>query len=199
MSKFDLLKGYWQVPLTKRAQELSAFVTADGLFQYRVMPIGLKNAPTTFQRMMNSVIHGLEGCDAYIDNLVLYSESWEDHKQLLKRFFSRLQNANLMVNLHKNEFCRARVVFLGHIVGQGEISLVSPVASKVDAIVNFPMPENKHEVMRFLGMAGYYQKLFAMTSPLLLSHLPLYYRSGRNLCGVRKANICSRRLNLCCC
>ena len=155
VSKFDLLKVYWQVPLTKRTQELSAFVTPDGLFQYRVMPFGLKNAPATFQRMMNNVIHGLEGCDACIDDLVLYSESWEDHKQLLKRFFSRLRDANLTVNLHKSKFCRARVVFLGYIVGQGE---VSPVASKVDAIVNFPMPENKREVMRFLGMAGYYRK-----------------------------------------
>ena len=155
VSKFDLLKGYWQVPLTKRAQELSAFVTPDGLFQYRVMPFGLKNAPATFQRMMNNVIHGLEGCDAYIDDLVLYSQCWEDHKQLLKKFFGRLQDANLTVNLHKSEFCRARVVFLGHIVGQGE---VSPVTSKVDAIVNFPTPMDKREVMRFLGMAGYYRK-----------------------------------------
>ena len=155
VSKFDLLKGYWQVPLTKRAQELSAFVTPDGLFQYRVMPFGLKNAPATFQRMMNNVIHGLEGCDAYIDDLVLYSQCWEDHKQLLKKFFDRLQDANLTVNLHKSEFCRARVVFLGHIVGQGE---VSPVTSKVDAIVNFPTPMDKREVMRFLGMAGYYRK-----------------------------------------
>ena len=155
VSKFDLLKGYWQVPLTKRAQELSAFITPDGLFQYRVMPFGLKNAPATFQRMMNNVIHGLEGCDAYIDDLVLYSQCWEDHKQLLKKFFGRLQDANLTVNLHKSEFCRARVVFLGHIVGQGE---VSPVTSKVDAIVNFPTPMDKREVMRFLGMAGYYRK-----------------------------------------
>ena len=99
------------------------------------MPFGLKNVPASFQRMMNNVIHGLEGCDAYIDDLVLYSQCWEDHKQLLKKFFGRLQDANLIVNLHKSEFCRARVIFLVYIVGQRE---VSPVASKVDTIVNFP-------------------------------------------------------------
>jgi len=155
VSKFDLLKGYWQVPLSRRAQELSAFVTPDGLFQYRVMPFGMKNAPATFQRMMNKVISGLDGCEVYIDDLVLYSASWEEHVKLLREFFRRLRDAHLTVNLSKSEFCRARVVFLGHIVGQGE---VAPVASKVDAILNFPIPRDKREVMRFLGMAGYYRK-----------------------------------------
>ena len=64
VSKFDLLKGYWQVPLTERAKEISAFVTPDGLFQYKVMPFGMKNAPATFQRMIHSLLHGLQGCEA---------------------------------------------------------------------------------------------------------------------------------------
>ena len=89
-SEFDLLKGYWQVPLTKQVQELSAFITPDGLFQYCVKPFGLKNASATFQRMMINVIHGLEGCDAYIDDLVLYSQCWEDYEHLLKKIFGRL-------------------------------------------------------------------------------------------------------------
>ena len=83
LSKFDLLKGYWQVPLTEKAKEVSAFVTPDGLFQYRVMLFGMKNAPVTFQRMINSIICGLKGCDAYIDDIVIYSATWEDHIQLL--------------------------------------------------------------------------------------------------------------------
>ena len=74
VSKFDLLKGYWQVPLSRRAQELSAFVTPDGFFQYRVMPLGMKNAPATFQRMINKVILGLDSCEAYIDGLMFYRE-----------------------------------------------------------------------------------------------------------------------------
>jgi len=105
--------------------------------------------------MMNKVISGLDGCEAYIDDLVLYSASWEEHVKLLREFFRRLRDAHLTVNLSKSEFCRARVVFLGHIVGQGE---VAPVASKVDANLNFPIPRDKREVMRFLGMAGYYRK-----------------------------------------
>ena len=61
MTKMDLLKGYWQVPLTDRAKQLSAFVTPDGLYQYQVMPFGLKNAPTTFQRMINQLLGRMEG------------------------------------------------------------------------------------------------------------------------------------------
>ena len=75
VSKLDLLKGYWQVPLTTRAKEISAFATPDGLYQYKVMPFGMKNAPATFQRLINTVISGLEGCSAYIDNVVMYSDT----------------------------------------------------------------------------------------------------------------------------
>ena len=64
VSKLDLLKGYWQVPLTDRAKEISAFVTPDGFFQYKVMPFGMKNAPATFQRMINRIIAGLQGCES---------------------------------------------------------------------------------------------------------------------------------------
>ena len=155
VSKFDLLKGYWQVPLTGRAKEVSTFVTPDGLFQYCVMPFGMKNAPATFQRMINGLICGLKGYEAYIDNIVVYSDTLEDHLQLLRDFFVRLRDAQLTINLPKSEFWQTRVVFLGHVVGQGEVALV---AAKVEAILKFPAPTDKCEVMRFLGMAGYYCK-----------------------------------------
>ena len=83
ISKVDLLKGYWQVPLTELAKKISAFVTPDRLYQYTVMLFGMKNAPATYQRMINIVVSGLQGCVAYIDDLVLYSDSWDQHvKQL---------------------------------------------------------------------------------------------------------------------
>ena len=155
VSKFDLLKGYWQVPLTERAKEISAFVTPDGLYQYTVMPFGLKNAPATFQRLVNNIIAEVEGCEAYIDDLVVYSETWENHLDQLHQLFDRLSKANLTVNLAKSDFCCATVSYLGHVVGQGQ---VKPIQAKVEAIDKFPPPTNKKELMRFLGMAGYYRK-----------------------------------------
>ena len=155
VSKFDLLKGYWQVPLTERAKEISAFVTPDGLYQYKVMPFGLKNAPATFQRLVNNIIAEVDGCEAYIDDLVLYSETWEDHMKQMHQLFEQLSKANLTVNLAKSDFCCATVTYLGHIVGQGQ---VKPIQAKVEAIDKFPSPTNRKELMRFLGMAGYYRK-----------------------------------------
>jgi len=75
VSKFDLQKGYWQAPLTACAKEISAFVTPDGFFQYTVMPFSIKNAPATFQHMVNRVIAGLQGCEGYIDDVVVHAET----------------------------------------------------------------------------------------------------------------------------
>ena len=155
ISKFDLLKGYWQVPLTEQAKEVSAFVTPDGLYQYTVMPFGMKNAPATYQRMINKVTSGLKGCGAYIDDLVIYSDNWEQHLVQLRDLLFRLRDAKLTVNLVKSEFCHAHVVFLGYVVGQGQ---VAPVTAKVEAIQRYPVPKDKRDLMRFLGMAGYYRK-----------------------------------------
>ena len=155
VTKFDLLKGFWQVPLTDRAKEVSAFATPNGLYQYKVMPFGMKNSPATFQRLVNNVICGLDGCDAYIDDVIIYSDSWSDHLQRIRNFFDRLSKAKLTVNLAKTEFCHATVTFLEHLVGQGQ---VKPLEAKVNAISEFPVPKCKRQLMRFLGMAGYYRK-----------------------------------------
>merc|ERR1712002_380874 len=90
VSKFDLLKGYWQVPLSEKANELSAFVTPDGFYQYKVMPFGMRNAPATFQRLINTVTSGLTGCEAYLDDIIVYSDTWEDHLQQIRALFNRL-------------------------------------------------------------------------------------------------------------
>ena len=140
VSKFDLMKGFWQVPLTQRAKEITAFATPDNLYQYKVMPFGMKNSPATFQRMIHSVLQGLIGCEAYIDDVIIYSSTWEDHMRIMKELFARLRQAHLTVNLAKCDFLQATVEYLGHVVGQG---CVRPIDAKVDAIVKYPVPTNK--------------------------------------------------------
>ncbi len=88
VSKLDLLKGYWQVPLTERASEVSAFVTPDHFLQYTVMAFGMCNAPATFQRLVNSVLSGVTNCNAYLDDLIVYSSSWSEHLDSLREVFS---------------------------------------------------------------------------------------------------------------
>jgi len=87
VSKLDLLKGYWQVPLTPRAKEISAFITPSGLYSYNIMSFGLRNAPATFQRLMNQVVAGLEGCAVYLDDVVVYSDMWEQHVERIRSLF----------------------------------------------------------------------------------------------------------------
>lgn len=94
VSQFDLLKGYWQVPLTQWAQEISAIVTAS-LYSYNVMPYGLWNAPATFQRLLMKVMGDFEGCIVYLDNVVVYSDTWSSHLQHIRALFCRLADACL--------------------------------------------------------------------------------------------------------
>ena len=167
-SKFDLLKGFWQIPLTERAKEISAFVTPKGLYQYKVIPFGMKNSPATFQRLINRLIADIDGCEACIDDVIIYSNSWETHLQIMRKFFQRLSEANLTINLVKSEFGCGHVTYLGHIVGQGK---VKPITAKIEAICAFPQPSTKKQVMNFLGMAGYYRKFCpnfsTVTEPLI--------------------------------
>lgn len=154
VSKLDLLKGYWQVPLTPRASEISAFVTPDSFMQYRVMAFGLRNAPATFQRLVNTVLAGVSNCSAYLDDLVVYSMSWSEHLSLLGTVFQRLETASLTLNLAKCEIGKATITYLGKQVGQGQ---VRPVEAKIAAILEFPAPSTRRELRRFIGMAGYYR------------------------------------------
>ncbi|KAG7500990.1 hypothetical protein JOB18_036574 [Solea senegalensis] len=106
VTKLDLLKGYWQVPLTQRACEISAFVTTDDFCQYTVMAFGMRNAPATFQRLVNLVLKGVADCEAYLDDIVIYSSTWSRHIAQVEEVFGRLAAANLTVNLAKcNSVC----------------------------------------------------------------------------------------------
>lgn len=140
VTKLDLLKGYWQVPLMPRASEISAFVTPDAFMQYTVMAFGMRNAPATFQRLMHTVLPEVQNCEVYLDDVVIYSMSWKDHLNTLNSVFQRLSEASLTVNLSKCEFAKAVVTYLGKVVGQGQ---VKPLCAKVEVIAEFPSPTNK--------------------------------------------------------
>lgn len=114
----------------------------------------MRNAPATFQRLMNRVVSGLEGCAVYLDDVVVYSEAWYSHLKRIRALFGRLVEAKLTINLSKCEFAKATVTYLGKVVGRGQ---VRPVEAKVWAIQQYPPPTTKRELMRFLGLVGYYR------------------------------------------
>lgn len=117
------------------------------------MPLGLRNAPATFQRLIQRVLSGITNCEAYLDDVVVYTSSLSKHLKTLSRIFSRFCEASLTLNLAKCEFSKATVTYLGKQVGQGQVRLIE---DKVKAIKDFPVPQSKRSLRRFLGMCGYY-------------------------------------------
>ena len=156
ISTIDLTRGYWQVPVAEENQAKTAFTTPFGLYQFKVMAFGLHGAPATFQRLMDQVVRGLDDFSAaYLDDLVIYSETWEDHLQHLHQILQRLQDAVLTAKAKKCQFGMAHCVYVGHIVGSGT---VHPEPTKVQAVREFPTPSTNKQVRAFLGLTGYYRR-----------------------------------------
>ena len=107
--------------------------------------------------MVNKLVRDIDGCEGYIDDVVIYSDNWSDHVCQINRFFQMMQEAKLTINLIKSKFGKATVKYLGHIVGQGK---VRPLDAKIQTIAKFPIPTSQKELARFLGMAGYYRIFF---------------------------------------
>ena len=155
ITTLDLMKGYYGIRLAEEAKEISAFVTPFGLYEFNVLAFGFRNAPATFQRMVNDVVRGIEGIEVYIDDIVIFTDTWEDHVCKLKLLFDRLREANLTVNLDKSVFVKTEVTYLGHRVGNGKIA---PNNAKVVNILEYPTPSTRKQVRRFLGMSGFYRR-----------------------------------------
>jgi hypothetical protein len=172
MTKIDLSRGYWQVPLEEQSIPISAFVTPFGHFQWRYMPFGLRNAPATFQRLVWKILAGLEDfTGAYLDDIIIFSNSWAEHLRHLDIVFSRLQSAGLTLKRAKCVFATAVVDYLGHRIGPGK---VQPRELKVQALLNFPRPTNRKQLQSYLGLAGYYRRYiphFALLSASLTDML----------------------------
>ncbi len=156
-STLDLISGYWQVGLTEQAKLKSAFATRSGLYLWNVMPFGLCNAPSTFERLMETVLQGLqwETCLIYMDDVVVFSTSTTEMLTRLDEVFSRLQDAGLKLKPQKCRLFARETEYLGHVVSEAGIA-ASP--NKVKAIVEWPTPECATDVRSFLGTASYYRR-----------------------------------------
>jgi hypothetical protein len=135
-SCLDLAMGYHQIDMDPKDIEKTAFSTKEGHWAYRRMPFGLKTAPATFQRVMNTALSGLTGtrCFVFLDDIVIYANSLADHERKLRDVFRRLRQNNLKLQPEKCEFLRTKVTFLGHSISERE---VEPDSRKVEAIENY--------------------------------------------------------------
>ena len=153
----DLAAGYWQVPLDDEAKLKSAFVVPGGLFEFQVMPFGLCNAPSTFQRLMETVLAGLQWKIAliYLDDVIVFGSSVEEVVDRLQVIFTRLREAKLKLKPQKCHLFQREVLYLGHIVSERGVS-TDP--AKVEVVATWPTPTNVTEVRSFLGLASYYRR-----------------------------------------
>ena len=154
-SKLDLTKGYWQIPLTENAKPRTAFITPNGLFQFKTMPFGLINAPATFSRVMRTLLRDLDGVHNFIDDILVHTVSWEKHLEVLKELLSRLRTANMKAKPSKCSLAQESLDFLGHRVGGGKLQ---PMTNKIQAVQEAPRPKTKRQLRSFLGLASYYRK-----------------------------------------
>lgn len=155
-STLDLERGYWQVEMEPQDREITAFKANGKLYEWLRMPMGVKGAAPTFQRMMNNVLLGLQGdiCLVYIDDVVLFGNNLEDHNSKLEILFQRLIKYKLKINPEKCSFLRKEIIFLGHIVTKLGI-FQDP--KKIESAKKFPTPKTQKEIKSFLGLASYYR------------------------------------------
>ena len=153
----DLASGYWQIELSDDAKQKSAFCTTTGLYQFKVMPFGLTNAPATFQRLMERVLAGLNWqiCLVYIDDIIVFSQTVEEHISQLQTVFNRLKSAGLRLKPKKCHLFRRKVKYLGHVVSENGIQ-TDP--DKTEAIRNWEQPTTVSNIRAFLGLCSYYRK-----------------------------------------
>lgn len=153
----DLASGFHQIPMKPEDSHKTAFSTPLGHYEFLRMPFGLKNAPATFQRVMNNVLAGIQGirCFAYLDDIVIYADTIETHEVRLKEVFQKLRLHNLKLQPDKCEFMRNEVMYLGHVISENG---VKPNPDKIQIIKNYPIPKNPKDIKSFLGLAGYYRR-----------------------------------------
>ena len=137
ITTLDLAKGYWQVAVTPQDQEKTAFSSPLGLFQFKRMPFGLSGAPGTFQRLMDRVINGLSLTKAYLNDLVIYSSTWQEHLSHVEQIFLRLKKAGLTIKLKICQLAMEECTYLGHVIGKGTSR---PELSKLKAVEIYPVP-----------------------------------------------------------
>ena len=156
-SSLYLESGYHQCPVEERDREKTAFVTPDGLFEFKVMPFGLSNGPATFERLMDSILRDRKWkhCLLYLDDLCVFGRTLEEHNARLHDVLSCLDRGNLSLNLKKCTFGATQITILGHEISQHGIR---PDSSKTKAVRDFPKPENQKAVRSFLGLCSYYRR-----------------------------------------
>jgi len=165
-SSFDFLSGYWQIEMDEANKEKTGFITIYGLYEWNVMPFGLSNSPSTFQRAMDELLRRFKWCFClvYIDDVIIYSKTEEDHLKHIDLFLEVIEKSGFKIKPKKSQLFRTKLKFLGHMVSAKGIQPDPDKVIAVDAIKN---PTCLKDVQTILGMLGYYRRFIPKYSILL--------------------------------
>lgn len=159
-SVLDLWNGFYQIGLNPASRKYTSFSVCGKKYQYKRLPMGLKNAPACFSRMMTKVLGDFvpDSCLIYLDDVISFGFDLKLSIENLEKIFSRLRENNLKLQAEKCKFLQKDCVYLGHYINREGIF---PDTSKFDAVKNFPIPKEKKHVRSFLGLTGFYRKFIA--------------------------------------
>ena len=173
----DLRSGYWQVAMNEEDREKAAFTCHMGLYQFRVMPFGLAGAPGVFQQLMSIVLEDMEKfAMAYLDDILVFSKSPEEHFRHLQSVFDRLKKHGLKLKLPKCQFLKEETKYLGFIINKDG---VKPDLDKVEVIRAMPEPKTVRQVRGFIGAIGYYRRFIPAFSRIATPLIQLTKKYAR--------------------
>jgi hypothetical protein len=193
-SKIDLKNGYNLVRIKKGDEWKTAFRTRYGHYEYLVMPFGLANAPATFQNMIHDILRDLldRGVIAYLDDILIYSETEEEHEALLAEVLSRLEKYSLAAAIDKCEFHKRSIDFLGYVVSEHGLEMAK---DKVESILQWKEPSRDiKDVQSFLGFANFYRRFIHNFSGIVKPLTDTLKGGGSNFKWTRECGIAFRRL-----
>jgi len=156
-STFDLSKGFHQILMSPKDKIKTAFLSHHGLWQFKRLPMGLRNSPATFMRCLDQVLGDLKWkiCAIYFNDIVIFSRTFEEHLMHIRLVLQKLKDAGLTIHPGKVQLCRKKFKFLGFIIEPGKCR---PNPEKVDCLRNYPAPKDVKQVQRFLGLVGFYRR-----------------------------------------
>ena len=163
-SALDLTSGYYHIELGSTSRAKTAFVTLFGKWEFNMVPFGLAQAPAYFQALISEVLKGLSHfAIAYLDDIIIFSQTEEEHLKHLEIIFRRLKEAGLKLKRSKCSFMKLHIEYLGHLISEKGIE---PMPDKLTAIKEMPAPRSPKEIKQFLGLVGYYRKFIPRFSDI---------------------------------
>src|ERR1043165_1594311 len=179
-SKFDFCKGCWQIPMSEESKDYTTFICVNGMFKFNVLPFGLINSASSYNRLIRKILYGTKNLESYVDDILAHTKGWEEHLETLKEFFERVRKAHLTLKPKKCSLGYGKIDFLGHTLRYDQIS---PKVESVDKIVDMPKPQTKKQVRSFLGAVNYYRKFIPHCAELMAPLSDLTKKLSPNIVG----------------